>query len=60
MLTFAQGTPIAARLYSLAGDGTDVSLYRPAAYYAGAASFVGMFFMMAIRYMNCNKIFAKA
>ncbi|KAK8931666.1 hypothetical protein H634G_04196 [Metarhizium anisopliae BRIP 53293] len=53
------GTPIAARLYSLAGTGTDVSLYRPAAYYAGAASFVGMFFMVAIRLMNSRKIFTK-
>ncbi|KHN94702.1 Major facilitator superfamily domain, general substrate transporter [Metarhizium album ARSEF 1941] len=54
------GTPIAARLYSAAGTGTDVSLYRPAAYYAGTASFVGMLFMLAVRLMNSRKVFAKA
>ncbi|GAB0132785.1 hypothetical protein EsDP_00001211 [Epichloe bromicola] len=54
------GTPIAARLYSLSGTGSDVSLYRPAAYYAGAASFVGMFFMLTLRFMNNRTMLTRA
>ncbi|KAK2595669.1 hypothetical protein QQS21_006642 [Conoideocrella luteorostrata] len=53
------GTPIAARLYSLADAGSDVSQYRPAAYYAGAASYVGMLFMVALRFMNHKKILTR-
>ncbi|QPG95145.1 hypothetical protein C2857_007731 [Epichloe festucae Fl1] len=54
------GTPIAARLYSLSGTGSDVSSYRPAAYYAGAASFVGMFFMLTLRFMNNQTMLTRA
>ncbi|KAJ6785953.1 hypothetical protein PWT90_03903 [Aphanocladium album] len=39
---FFFGTPIAAQLYALAGTRTDTAAYRPAAYYAGAMSAIGM------------------
>ncbi|GAO13707.1 hypothetical protein UVI_02018080 [Ustilaginoidea virens] len=54
------GTPIAAGLYSLAGAESGVASYRPAAYYAGATSFAGMLFMVALRLMKTNKILARA
>ncbi|KAM0228517.1 hypothetical protein ACHAPO_010718 [Fusarium lateritium] len=48
---FFFGTPIASGIYSLAGsDGNeDVSTFRPAAYYAGCMSMVGLLFIILIR-----------
>lgn len=53
-----QGTPIASRLYALAAR-PEVSEYRPAAYYAGATSVVGIVFMLALRFRRESKVFAK-
>lgn len=55
-----QGTPVAAGLYSLSANGSDLASNRPAAYYAGAVCFVGMFFMLAIRFMNNKTILTRA
>ncbi|GJN79867.1 hypothetical protein PLIIFM63780_003389 [Purpureocillium lilacinum] len=55
---FFFGTPIASRLYALAAR-PEVSEYRPAAYYAGATSVVGIVFMLALRFRRESKVFAK-
>ncbi|KAG6097832.1 hypothetical protein E4U31_004901 [Claviceps sp. LM219 group G6] len=54
------GTPVAAGLYSLSANVSDVASNRPAAYYAGAVCFVGMFLMLAIRFMNNKTILTRA
>ncbi|KAH7121600.1 major facilitator superfamily domain-containing protein [Dactylonectria macrodidyma] len=56
---FFFGTPIASGLYSISGDDQDLSRYRPAAYYAGGMSMVGILFITAIRLMHTRKIFVK-
>ncbi|KAF7553717.1 hypothetical protein G7Z17_g3466 [Cylindrodendrum hubeiense] len=56
---FFFGTPIASGLYSLSGAGQDVAQYRPAAYYAGAMSMVGILFIITIRLMHSRSIFVK-
>ncbi|KAI1060310.1 hypothetical protein LB506_011189, partial [Fusarium annulatum] len=43
---FFFGTPIASGIYSLAGDNNDsLSVFRPAAYYAGGMSIMGLLFI---------------
>ncbi|KYK57301.1 monocarboxylate transporter [Drechmeria coniospora] len=56
---FFFGTPIASRMYALAGNAADIGEYRPAAYYAGAASMVGMAFIVALRIMRAKTLFAR-
>ncbi|CCE32124.1 related to protein MCH2 (monocarboxylate permease homolog) [Claviceps purpurea 20.1] len=60
MFGYFLGTPVAAGLYSLSANGSDVASNRPAAYYAGAVCFVGMSFMLAIRFMNNKNILTRA
>ncbi|KAM4068062.1 major facilitator superfamily protein [Hirsutella rhossiliensis] len=53
------GTPIASRLYALAGTEADTTEYRPAAYYAGAMSLIGLFFMIALRLRRTKELFIR-
>ncbi|KJZ73209.1 hypothetical protein HIM_07406 [Hirsutella minnesotensis 3608] len=53
------GTPIASRLYALAGTDGDTTKYRPAAYYAGATSMLGLIFVVALRIRRNKKIIAR-
>lgn len=46
-------------LYSLSGGGHGISQYRPAAFYAGAMSMVGIVFISAIRMTHTRHLFAK-
>ncbi|KAF5002764.1 hypothetical protein FGRMN_162 [Fusarium graminum] len=56
---FFFGTPIASGIYSLANNSGDggVSLFRPAAYYAGGMSIVGLLFIIWIRFSLTKKFF---
>ncbi|CRK13263.1 hypothetical protein BN1723_009955 [Verticillium longisporum] len=54
-----QGSPIGSGLYSLAGRGDSVEAYRPAAYYGGAMSLMGMLFILAVRLMQNKTVFIK-
>ncbi|OAR02692.1 hypothetical protein LLEC1_00691 [Akanthomyces lecanii] len=56
---FFFGTPIAAQLYALAGTRTDTAAYRPAAYYAGAMSAIGIVFFLALRTRKTKGFFTK-
>ncbi|RSL92206.1 hypothetical protein CEP52_013953 [Fusarium oligoseptatum] len=58
---FFFGTPIASGIYSLAGDSRDqgVDEFRPAAYYAGAMSLVGLCFILYIRFTQTNSILVR-
>ncbi|KAH6987070.1 major facilitator superfamily domain-containing protein [Ilyonectria destructans] len=56
---FFFGTPIASGLYSLSRDGQDVAQYRPAAYYAGGMSIIGILFIVSIRLIHTRRIFVK-
>lgn len=58
-LIIFQGTPIASGLYSLSRDGQDVAQYRPAAYYAGGMSIIGILFIVSIRLIHTRRIFVK-
>ncbi|KAJ5666987.1 hypothetical protein N7462_011396 [Penicillium macrosclerotiorum] len=53
------GSPIAAGLYSLSDEGTGTAAYRPAAYYTGAMSLVGLLFVVAIRYFYSTHLLAR-
>ncbi|KAJ5257152.1 hypothetical protein N7478_013256 [Penicillium angulare] len=53
------GSPIAAGLYSLADKNSGISAYRPAAYYTGAMSIVGMLIIIAVRCMYSRKFMAR-
>ncbi|KAF4592296.1 monocarboxylate transporter [Ophiocordyceps camponoti-floridani] len=53
------GTPIASRLYALAAVDADTSEYRPAAFYAGATSFIGLVFLIALRYRRNSVLLAR-
>ncbi|KAH7184525.1 major facilitator superfamily domain-containing protein [Fusarium flagelliforme] len=55
---FFFGTPIASGIYSLAGahGNEDVSVFRPAAYYAGAMSLVGLLFIISVRLSISKKM----
>ncbi|KAG5972517.1 hypothetical protein E4U58_006519 [Claviceps cyperi] len=59
MFGFFLGTPIAAGIYSLSAHVSDLASNRPATYYAGAVCFVGMTFMLAIRFMNNKTILTR-
>ncbi|KAF3346025.1 Monoacylglycerol lipase ABHD12 [Verticillium dahliae VDG2] len=56
---FFFGSPIGSGLYSLAGRGDSVEAYRPAAYYGGAMSLMGMLFILAVRLMQNKTVFTK-
>ncbi|EEY23385.1 conserved hypothetical protein [Verticillium alfalfae VaMs.102] len=56
---FFFGSPIGSGLYSLAGRGDSVEAYRPAAYYGGAMSLMGMLFILAVRSMQSKTVFTK-
>ncbi|KAM0270623.1 hypothetical protein ACHAQH_009384 [Verticillium albo-atrum] len=56
---FFFGSPIGSGLYSLAGHGDAVEAYRPAAYYGGAMSLVGMLFIIVVRLAHRKSFFAK-
>ncbi|RSM06377.1 hypothetical protein CDV31_009151 [Fusarium ambrosium] len=58
---FFFGTPIASGIYSLAGDSRDqgVEEFRPAAYYAGAMSLVGLCFILYIRFTQTKSILVR-
>ncbi|KAM3439818.1 hypothetical protein NHJ13734_003551 [Beauveria thailandica] len=56
---FFFGTPIAAQLYALAGTRTDIAAYRPAAFYAGAMSAIGIIFFLALRLRKTTRLFTK-
>ncbi|KAH8122257.1 hypothetical protein FP744_10006145 [Trichoderma asperellum] len=53
---FFFGTPIASSLYSLS-NGNGVAQYRPAAFFAGAMSVLGLTFMLGVRFMVEKRIF---
>ncbi|PHH90189.1 hypothetical protein CDD83_4288 [Cordyceps sp. RAO-2017] len=53
------GTPIASRLYALAGTDADTTQYRPAAYYAGATSMAGLIFIIILRCLLTKKLFVR-
>ncbi|KAF4332261.1 MCH2 (monocarboxylate permease) [Fusarium beomiforme] len=57
---FFFGTPIASGIYSLAGSSTDnsLSVFRPAAYYAGGMSIIGLLFIIYIRFILQSRILA--
>ncbi|SCO51350.1 related to protein MCH2 (monocarboxylate permease homolog) [Fusarium fujikuroi] len=56
---FFFGTPIASGIYSLAGDNNDsLSVFRPAAYYAGGMSIMGLLFIVYIRFSLQKRILA--
>ncbi|CAJ0547089.1 Ff.00g017160.m01.CDS01 [Fusarium sp. VM40] len=56
---FFFGTPIASGIYSLAGHGESggVTIFRPAAYYAGGMSILGLFFILYIRLSLTKRLF---
>ncbi|KAM5349159.1 hypothetical protein ACJ41O_008982 [Fusarium nematophilum] len=57
---FFFGTPIASGIYSLAGGGDEgVTRYRPAAYYSGATSVVGLLFILYIRFSLKRQIMTR-
>ncbi|GLI77722.1 hypothetical protein PoHVEF18_006015 [Penicillium ochrochloron] len=53
------GSPIAAGIYSLSDKDAGTAAYRPAAYYAGGISIVGLLFVVAIRCLYSRKLFAR-
>ncbi|KAJ5728529.1 hypothetical protein N7493_004859, partial [Penicillium malachiteum] len=53
------GSPIAAGLYALADKNSGISAYRPAAYYTGAMSIVGMLIIVCVRWMYCGKLMTR-
>ncbi|PFH61187.1 hypothetical protein XA68_18003 [Ophiocordyceps unilateralis] len=53
------GTPIASRLYALAEADADTSEYRPAAFYAGAASMLGLVFLIVLRFRRSSVVFSR-
>ncbi|RCI13064.1 hypothetical protein L249_0652 [Ophiocordyceps polyrhachis-furcata BCC 54312] len=53
------GTPIASRLYALAAADADTTEYRPAAFYAGAASMFGLIFLVILRYRQRSVLLAR-
>ncbi|KAJ3546248.1 hypothetical protein NM208_g2093 [Fusarium decemcellulare] len=58
---FFFGTPIASGIYSLAGNGAGqgVAEFRPAAYYAGAMSIIGLCFILCIRFSHTKQVFVR-
>ncbi|KAJ5432267.1 uncharacterized protein N7458_011423 [Penicillium daleae] len=53
------GSPIAAGIYSLSDKNSGTAAYRPAAYYAGGMSIVGLLFIVAIRCLYSRQILAR-
>ncbi|KAB8227318.1 major facilitator superfamily domain-containing protein [Aspergillus alliaceus] len=56
---FFFGSPIASGIYSLSGKEDNIESYRPAAYYAGATSIVGLLFTIVLRLMYSKRVFAR-
>ncbi|EPS31782.1 hypothetical protein PDE_06740 [Penicillium oxalicum 114-2] len=53
------GSPIAAGIYSLSDKDAGTAAYRPAAYYAGGMSLVGLLFIVAIRCLYSRRLIAR-
>ncbi|KNG83835.1 monocarboxylate transporter [Aspergillus nomiae NRRL 13137] len=56
---FFFGSPIASGIYSLSGKADNIESYRPAAYYAGAMSIVGLLFTIVLRSMYSTHLLVK-
>lgn len=61
LLMSRQGTPIASGIYSMSkkAHGDALAAYRPAAYYAGCMSIMGLLIFLYIRFRQSKQLFAR-